>query len=395
MEEAIHENPLEIRSYGPQQKKIMPRNYYMPAEWYRHSKCWMLWPYRGDNWRNNAARAREAFLQVATAIAKFEPVTFGVRKDCWTDASNMLNAHKSSHPTKHDINMIEIESDDCWMRDCGPTFVIPKDHNLENPLAGIDWDFNAWGGKLPSWSLDEKVAAESLKHSQATRFKPQQFVLEGGSIHVDGEGTVITTEQCLLHPNRNPHLTKSQIESYLLEYLGATKVIWLPRGLTADDDTDGHIDNFCCFVAPGKVLLAWSDDEDDEQYAISREAYAILQQSTDAHQRPLEIIKMPIPSPKLTYSAEEIGGLIGPEGMEFGRHVGVRLAGSYVNFYLANGGVVMPCFQVPTDAQAKEILQSVFPEYEIVQVSGREILLGGGNIHCITQQEPQWPPSSS
>lgn len=370
----------------------MHRAYHMPAEWHKHSKCWMLWPYRPDNWRNNAGPARAAFLRVATAIAKFEPVIFGVTKACWEEANSQLMKHKDLYPVKFDISMIEIESDDCWMRDCGPTFVIPKD-DPSKPLGGVDWEFNAWGKKLPSWEFDGQVASTVIKHAEASHFQVPNFVLEGGSIHVDGEGTVLTTEQCLLHPNRNPHLSKEQIEAYLLDYLGAEKVIWLPDGLTADLDTDGHIDNFCCFTKPGEVLLAWTDDENDPQYAISHTAYTILSTTRDARNRPLTIVKIPIPSPVLTFTAEEIDGLEGVEQMEFTRVIGERMAGSYVNFLITNGGIIAPSFDVPTDAIAKEILQRVFPTYEIVQVPGRDILVGGGNIHCITQQQPAWPSS--
>jgi len=368
----------------------MDQNYYMPGEWFPHSCCWMLWPYRSDNWRNQAKPARKAFLQVATAIAKFESVIIGVRNDCFTDAIQLLKEYQQNFPSKYEIHMIVLESDDCWMRDCGPTFVIPKDLDSLKPLGGIDWDFNAWGSKLPSWELDEQIAHQVIEHAKAIRWKPDHFILEGGSIHTDGEGTILTTEQCLLHSNRNPHLSKQHIESYLLEYLGAEKVIWLTRGLTADLDTDGHIDNFCCFTKPGEVLLAWSDDINDEQYHISREALAILEQTTDARNRSLKIVKIPIP-PKLTYTESEIQELEGVDELEFARLPGERLAGSYVNFYIANGGIVMPSFDVSTDSIAKDILQSVFPSYEIVQVPGRDILLGGGNIHCITQQQPQWP----
>lgn len=211
------------------------------------------------------------------------------------------------------------------------------------------------------------------------------FILEGGSIHVDGDGTCLTTEECLLNSNRNPHLTKAQLETHLFEYLNVSKVIWLPRGLTADEDTNGHIDNFCCFVKPGKVLLAWTDDPTDEQYEISRTALAILEAETDASGRSLEVVKIPIP--KKMYYTQDILDTYG-EASSTSRIVGQRLAGSYVNFLIVNGGIVFPTFDCEEDAVATQILQECFPDRIVVGVPGKEILLGGGNIHCITQQHP-------
>jgi agmatine deiminase len=235
------------------------------------------------------------------------------------------------------------------------------------------------------------------------------FVLEGGSIHVDGEGTVLVTEECLLHANRNPALTKAQIEERLRIYLGAQSVIWLPRGLTADHDTNGHIDNIACFARPGVVLLSWTDDDTDEMYAICREAEAVLSASVDGCGRALEVVRLPLPQP-MYYTAEECAGdnsgtdriraedkNVTAAGAEdsvvtgYLREPGARMAGSYVNFYIANGGIIVPSFgQAAEDERAVQVLQGVFGgAYEVVSVPQcREILLGGGNIHCITQQQP-------
>ena len=210
-----------------------------------------------------------------------------------------------------------------------------------------------------------------------------------GSFHVDGEGTVLVTEECLLNPNRNPLLTKLEIEQHLLNYLGAEKVIWLPLGLFGDEDTNGHIDNFCCFFKPAHVLLAWCDDESDPQYEISRNALHILEGSTDAHGRSLTVVKLPIPAP-MTYDPSDCEGLhgLGDGSERLLRTPGSRLAASYVNFYIANGGVVVPGFgDVKADAAAVRILEDAFPDRKVVQVFARDIVLGGGNIHCITQQQ--------
>jgi agmatine deiminase len=363
------------------------QEYYMPGEWHPHKRCWMLWPYRPDNWRAQGVPARGAFLQVAKAISKFEPVVIGVPVAELANAQTMLTDLKmNSPPFKHPIELINIESDDSWMRDMGPTFVIPRQQTANAPqkIVGIDWIFNAWGEMYTPWTDDDAVALQVTQYSETYRIRAD-FVLEGGAIHVDGEGTVLTTEECLLNPNRNPSLTKEQIEEKLLAYLGAQKVLWLPHGLAADEDTNGHIDNICCFTKPGQVLLSWTDDEADDQYHRCREAMKVFETTRDARDRLIEVVKLPIPPP-MYYLEEDFEGLVVEDG--YGREKDSRLAASYANFYIANKGIVCPSFHPETDAIAKEILQKCFPNYEIVQVPGRDILLGGGNVHCITQQEP-------
>ncbi len=259
-------------------------------------------------------------------------------------------------------------------------------------MIGIDWQFNGWGGLITDLNHDHHVANQVCSHSGVPTLHTEGFVLEGGSIHTDGEGTILTTEECLLNINRNPQLSKNQIEAYLLRYLGGQKVIWLPRGLVGDHDTDGHIDNICCFTKPGQVLLAWSDDETDLQYEICREAMNVFANEVDAQGRPIEVVKIPVP-PILSRTIEECEGLVDIASdkknvKSLFRAPGSRLAASYVNFYLANDGVIAPSYHPDTDVIAKETLERVFPGRKVILVPGREILLGGGNIHCITQQEP-------
>jgi agmatine deiminase len=210
-------------------------------------------------------------------------------------------------------------------------------------------------------------------------------VLEGGSIHVDGEGTVLSTEECLLNRNRNPEMTREQVERALCDYLGAEKVVWLGRGVY-DDETDGHVDNLACFARPGVVLLTWAEDESDPQHAISRDALERLEAATDARGRPFEVVRLPSPGP-LLIEAGEAAGVEAGEGTQ-PRRPGDRLAASYVNFYLANSRLILPLLDERFDEQAAEILSRCFPEHEVVGVPAREILLGGGNVHCITQQVP-------
>ncbi|XP_057853690.1 agmatine deiminase [Cryptomeria japonica] len=359
------------------------RGYHMPAEWENHSQCWMGWPERPDNWREDAVHGQCVFAKVASAISKFESVTVCARASQWANARDQL---------PQNIRVLEMSMNDAWFRDIGPTFVV-CDRPLENKtqiVAGIDWNFNSWGGAIEGcyadWDLDSLVARKILEVERLIRF-PHSMVLEGGSIHVDGEGTCITTEECLLNPNRNPDLTREDIEHQLKLYLGIKKIIWLPWGLYGDDDTNGHVDNMCCFVKPGVVMLAWTDDEHDPQYERSVEDYSILSKATDAQGRMLQIIKLCIPRP-LFMTEEEAAGLKALDGKQ--RISGTRLATSYINFYIANKGIVAPAFgDEERDKEAFCVLSEAFPDREVVMIPGaREIALAGGNIHCITQQHP-------
>ena len=351
--------------------------YAMPAEWAQHSQTWMIWPERPDNWRLGGKPAQAAFAEVARAIAAFEPVTVGVSADEYANANQQLD-----HPA---IRVVEISSDDAWVRDTGPTFVT----NGQGGLRGVDWTFNAWGGLNGGlycpWDRDDQVADKILGLERSPRYRTEGFVLEGGAIHVDGEGTLITTEECLLNANRNPHLQRHEIEQVLRDYLGVDCIIWLPEGLYSDE-TDGHVDNFCCFVRPGEVLLAWTDDPADPNYPRCQAALAVLEQATDAQGRQLTVHRIPLPGP-IHATATECEGVDQVPGSQ-PRTPSIRLAGSYVNFLIVNGGIIAPSFDDPQDEPARVVLEQLFPERRVVMVPGREILLGGGNIHCITQQQP-------
>jgi agmatine deiminase len=347
----------------------------MPAEWEPHSGCWMVWPERPDNWRDGAAPAQAAFAAVAGAIAASEPVTMAV-----SDAA--FEAARAALPDS--VRVVEVSTDDAWMRDIGPTFVLGPG----GERRGVDWIFNAWGGHegglYEPWDRDDRAAAKVLETEGAPRYRAP-FVLEGGAIHVDGEGTVLTTEQCLLNRNRNPELDREAIEAALHAYLGTEKVVWLGEGVY-EDETDGHVDNLACFARPGVVLLTWVEDPDDPQHAISRDAEERLAAATDARGRGFEVIRVPAPGP-LTIDAAEAAGVEPVEGTQ-PRRAGDRMAASYVNFYLGDSRVVYPLLDPARDAEAGEILAAAFPDREVVGVAAREILLGGGNVHCITQQVP-------
>ncbi|HTB30233.1 MAG TPA: agmatine deiminase [Steroidobacteraceae bacterium] len=348
----------------------------MPAEFERHAGCWMLWPERTDNWRAGAKPAQAAFTAVAQAIAASEPVTVGV------SAGQFQNARARLPPK---VRVVEVTSNDSWMRDCGPTFVIDG----RGRRRGVDWTFNAWGGLggglyFP-WDRDDEVAQKVLEIEGDDRYRTP-FVLEGGAIHVDGQGTCLTTEECLLNPNRNPDLGRADIEEVLRRYLGVSTVIWLGAGVYLDE-TGGHIDELACFTSPGHVVLTWTDDRKDPQYEISMDAYQRLKSARDARGRALTIHKIHQPGP-LFMTAEEAAGVDQREGSR-PRRAGDRMPASYINFYVANRHVVMPLYDKRWDRAAMRTLRRLFPTRQVVGIETREVLLGGGNIHCITQQVPR------
>lgn len=327
----------------------------MPAEWYPHAGCWMGWPCHLPSWEAiGIERARIAYARVAQAIARFEPVTMLVNPGDEKSVSALCG---------DGIRQMTLPLNDSWLRDTGPTFLL----NEKKELAGVDWIHNAWGGNYPECDLDNNIAKAVLHHTKAHYFSAP-LVMEGGSFHVDGEGTVLTSRECLLNENRNPHLTPDEIENYLHDYLGTSKVIWLNKGLLGDE-TDGHIDEIACFIAPGKVLCLITGDKDDDNYHRLQENLEILKSATDAKGRQLEVFT--VEQPPATYMGN------------------TRLTLSYINFYLANKGIVMPAFgHEKADKAALELFRKLFPTYAINQIDALDVFAGGGGIHCITQQQP-------
>ncbi|MGA7823810.1 MAG: agmatine deiminase, partial [Steroidobacteraceae bacterium] len=283
------------------------------------------------------------------------------------------------------VRAVAMAHDDCWMRDVGPTCVVDG----RGRVRGVDWRFNAWGGVRGGlyfpWDRDQRVARRVLDLEGLQCYRAP-IVNEGGAIHVDGEETALVTEECLLNPNRNPRLTRSDIERQLRAYLGVSTVIWLGRGVV-NDETGGHIDNLACFARPGAVCLTWTERRRDPQYAISLDAWERLNDARDARGRRLKVTRLPMPGP-LAMSAREAAGIARRAGTR-PRVAGERLAASYVNFYIANRGIVMPLLDERTDRLAAQRLKRLFPGRRVTGVPAREVLLGGGNIHCITQQIPR------
>ncbi|PAF18724.1 agmatine deiminase [Terribacillus saccharophilus] len=333
--------------------------YTMPPEWEKHERTLISWPVKDsmvypEDWE----AVCKGYAELILAIAEFEPITVLVNaKDRDTAA---VYVEKDEN-----VTLLEVSHNDAWLRDNGPTFV----RDEAGKLAGVNWRFNAWGEKYFPWDLDDAVAPAVLDHFGVKQLDAP-IVLEGGSIHVDGEGTLITTEECLLNPNRNSDLSKEDIEAYLRQYLGIEKVIWLKRGV-AGDETDGHVDNIACFAAPGKLLLQVTDDPEDENYEITQENLRILDETKDARGRQIEVIAVQQP-PKATWND-------------------TRLTLSYINFYFVNGGIILPVFGNTaggTDERAIKLLQEQYPDRRIRTIDGLAIIKEGGNVHCTTQQMP-------
>ncbi|SFE83614.1 agmatine deiminase [Alteribacillus iranensis] len=348
----------------------------MPGEFEPHKGTWMLWPVRTDTWRSGAKPAQRAYADVANVIAQFEPVTVGVGTEQFENARAML---------ADNVRVVELSSNDAWMRDIGPTFV----KNDKGEVRGIDWRFNAWGGideglYFP-WDQDQLVKQKVVEIEQLDHYNARDFTLEGGAITVDGEGTLITTEQCVLNPNRNPHLSKEETERKLKDYLNIDKIIWLKDGLVGDE-TDGHVDEVVFFVRPGEVAIGWTDDPDHPHYNVLQSAYKQLEKEVDAKGRKLKIYKVPMPA-QVTISKEESRD-IDFAAAAFNREADTSFIATYINCYLCNGAVVLPSFDDPKDKEAMTLFQHMYPDRKIVSVKTREISLGGGNIHCITQQQP-------
>ena len=347
----------------------------MPGEFEPHSGTWMLWPQRPDVWRLGGKPAQRAFAAVAEAIARFEPVTMAVNHDQFENARAMLPPG---------VRVVEISCNDAWMRDIGPSFVVDG----AGRVRAVDWIFNAWGGLYDGlyfpWDKDDLVPAKLCEIEAIDRYRAP-IVLEGGSFHVDGEGTLVTTEECLLSPGRNPQLSRETIEEQLREYLSVETVIWLGRGFDPDE-TNGHVDDVCCFARSGEVVLAWPEDADDYRSEIQRENAARLEAVADAHGRHLKVHRLPVPR-DVVLTEEEAWGIDQVAGAK-PRRAGDRAPATYVNFYLCNGGLVVPVFDDPNDEPALQELRRIFPDREVVAVPGRELVIGGGNVHCITQQQP-------
>lgn len=363
------------------EKKITtPRadDFAMPFEGDKHSGTIILLPYRKDTWRDNAKPALECYKKVITSIAKYEPVYVGINPTIYNKVIDEYKDIPNVHP-------IRIKYNDAWARDNSPIFVKNGDQ-----IRMVDFRFNAWGGEVDglysNYKDDDLLTKRLAKQFGCERYYLDDFILEGGSIHVDGEGTCLVTKACLLSKGRNPDLSQLEIEETLKTYLNVSKVIWLDNGIY-EDETNEHVDNMACFIKPGVVALAWPTDRNDPQYQFSMAAYKTLTSNEDAQGRKLEVVKVKLPKPLYMTKKEAKGISVGRYDAK-ARPEGSRLAASYINFYQGEKFVILPAFGVPEDEIAKKQLKKLYPNKDIIQINSREILLGGGNIHCITMQIP-------
>lgn len=337
--------------------------YYMPAEWVPHSATWLTWPKDPETWPDRVPQVQEIYLQMLAALTPHETVHLLV--DDESTENNILS--RCNFPVSN-IHFHHLATVDSWIRDYGPNFLVSEN----GKLAFNDWEFNAWGDKYEELKKDNGIPKLLERFLRVQRFEPG-VVMEGGSIEVNGEGCVLTTEQCLLNPNRNPHLKRNEIERYLKEYLGVNKVLWLGEGIVGDD-TDGHIDDIARFVAPNVIACAVEDDPMDSNYDVLRENLNRIGAMTDSRGQPFSVVTLPMP--------------VAVGGTSTDRRNLDRLPASYANFYIANQVVLAPIFGQANDARAVETLQTLFPTRRVVPINCEPLVWGMGTIHCVTQQQP-------
>jgi agmatine deiminase len=351
----------------PHEHRQRLAGYRMPPEWAPHLATYLVWPHNADTWLGRIDPAIREFARMAAAIAEFEPVRILTMTAAEAEDARRMIRHASRRDLSDRVESVEIVTDDSWIRDYGPIFL-----NRGAPAAGavspiaLDWIFNSWGGKYGPWKLDDAVPRRLAERYRFEVIEPG-IVLEGGSIDVNGSGSALTTESCLLNPNRNRVLGRKEVEEYLRVYLGIHNVIWLGEGI-AGDDTDGHIDELARFTDRHTVVAMVERDPADLNYNSLQDNLRRLRAAHDELGRPLRVETLAMP-PALF-------------------HEGQRLPASYANFYLVNGGVLVPAFGAETDAEAVATLERLFPERRVVSVPCTDLVLGLGAIHCLTMQHP-------
>ena len=339
--------------------------FHMPAEWHPHDSTWLSWPKDPDTWPDRVTQVEEIYLQIIEALTPHEIVNMLVND---IETEQMVRG-RCDPAIAANIRFHHVETVDAWVRDYGPNFLV----GAGGELAYNDWIFNAWGNKYEELKKDDSIPSRLKPVLKLRRFSPG-IVMEGGSIEVNGAGCVLTTEQCLLNRNRNPELSQNEIEQYLKDYLGVTKVLWLAEGIVGDD-TDGHIDDLARFVASDVIVSAIEEDPEDANYEILQDNLTRLRSMTDASGHAFEIVTLPMP------------GVVG--GSSTAARDLERLPASYANFYIANSVVLAPVFGHANDARAVETLQKLFPTRRVIPINCEPLVWGMGTIHCVTQQQPQ------
>ncbi len=337
--------------------------YRMPAEWEPHEATWLSWPHKEESWPGAYESVPGVFVELVRHLAESELVRINVKDQDFAGRVRDLLRREGVNPDA--VRFHFNPTDDAWVRDHGPIYVV-RDAGGRRERAINDWGYNAWGDKYPPYDQDDVIPTRIAEEMGELLFKPG-IVMEGGSIDVNGLGTLITTEACLLNPNRNAQLDRGQIEQYLRDYLGVTNILWLGDGI-AGDDTDGHVDDLTRFVSTDTVVTAIEDDPRDENYAVLIENHDRLLRMKDQHGRPLRVVKLPMPGP--VYFETQ------------------RLPASYANFYIANQSVLVPTYRHENDARACQILQRLFPQRRVVGIDCTHLIWGLGSIHCVTQQQP-------
>ncbi|WP_294343341.1 agmatine/peptidylarginine deiminase [Prosthecochloris sp.] len=341
-------------------------HYYMPPEWGHHDATWLSWPHNKASWPGKFEPVPDVFATIAATLCRHETVNINVLDDAMEyEARERIQCRIKHGDDMNRVHFHRIRTDDAWCRDHGPNYVYCLENGVSRKVI-LDWDYNAWGGKYEPYDNDNCVP-EKIAAIQGHPLVKPGMVLEGGAIDVNGEGLLLTTEACLLNPNRNPFMAKKDIEKMLARYLGIEKVIWLKEGIVGDD-TDGHVDDFARFVDDRTVVIAVEENPGDQNYEILQENYRILQQYTDIRQRLLQVVKLPMPDP--VYYENE------------------RLPASYANFYIANRQVLVPQYRCSKDRGALDVLKKCFPAKEVVGIDCTDLIWGLGAIHCITHEEP-------
>lgn len=342
--------------------------YRWPAEWEPHTGTWLSWPVNPDTWPGTFERIPAAFAKFVAAIARFEPVNVLANSRVAESARVLIDEACAASAAGFEVSLFDIEVNDAWCRDYGPIFLNAKPAAIDTiPQIAIDWDYNSWGGKYPPWDNDAAVAGTICMAVGVPTVKPG-FILEGGAIDGNGDGMILTTVNCLLNPNRNPGLTRHQMEALLRKHLNAKSIVWLPGHGIIGDDTDGHIDQMARFVDIDAVVVAAPYDADAPEAEDLRANRVALSSAWDRYGNTLRIVDLPLPAPKF--------------------QDGHRLPASYCNFYIANGGVIVPTFGDPADDYACTTLQDLFPNRTVIGVDASDLIWGLGAFHCMTQQQP-------
>ncbi len=339
--------------------------YRMPAEWEPHRATWLSWPHNPETWPGRMEPVRGVWARLTKSLIGGEDVCILVNDEASLRSAEVALAAEDALSDR--VSFFRVATDDAWMRDHGPTFLVRGEE--PGGVAMIDWSYNSWGGKYPPWDADDRVPSRLAEVLSLPIFRPG-VVLEGGSIEVNGAGTLMTTESCLLNPNRNPNLGRAEIERILADHLAVDNFVWLGDGVEGDD-TDGHIDDLARFVSPTKVITVVEEDAGDVNYRPLRDNLRRLEKSRDQDGRLLDVVTIPMPPPLIV--------------------AGQRLPASYANFYIGNRCVIVPVFGCDADEVAVSTIQGCFADREVVALDAVDLVVGLGAFHCITQQQPGYP----